>query len=385
MTEKLYENDAYLFEFAAKVKSCIKNGDFFEVVLDKTAFFPEGGGQGADKGTLNGEDVFDVQIKDGIIIHKTTAELETGTEVFGKVNAELRFARMQSHSAEHVVSGIVHSMFGYENVGFHLGERTMTVDFDGALNRDDIREVELRANKAIFANKTISVSYPSPEQAKTLEYRSKLDIIEGLRLVTIEDVDCCACCAPHVMRTGEIGLVKVIDFCPNKGGTRLEVIAGIYAVNDYDALNVQNKTLMKLFSAKRDEVEAAVTKQNDLVCELKAENSRLLKRLALAELSPIDINGAAYAFCDNLGYDELRFCANSLAEKGTKMCVLFSETEPNSYIYVASSVGGNVKPVVAELNGAFNGKGGGKTNYAQGKIYAENSNEIKALLEKILV
>jgi len=384
LTEKLYEQSAYLWEFTAKVQSCEKNGDFFDIILDKTAFFPEGGGQGADKGTINGIEVLDVQIENEIITHKTAEEIPVGTEVKGKLDRELRFARMQSHSAEHVVSGIVHTLFGYENTGFHMSERIMTVDFSGPLTADDISDIELRANKAVYANTKITAFFPTPEEAEKIQYRSKLEISEGLRLVTIEGVDCCACCAPHVGATGEIGLIKVLDFCPNKGGTRLEIVAGIFALEDYISLNSVNKGFMKLFSAKRNETSEAVNRQNDLVNELRGENSRLLKRLVIAELEPVNVGNSAYAFCDGVSYDELRHCSNHLLEKGVNVCVLLSEAEASNYIYVVSSEKNDVKPIVAELNLAFGGKGGGKPNYAQGKISAESKEEIKSFLEKVL-
>ena len=384
MTEKLFEQSAYIREFTAKVLSCEKNGDFFEVVLDKTAFFPEGGGQGADKGTLNGTEVIDVQINNEIITHRVSEEIPAGTEVKGKLDWELRFARMQSHSAEHVVSGIVHTLFGYENTGFHMGERIMTVDFSGPLTAEKIADIELQANKAVYANTKITAFFPTPEEAEKIQYRSKLEISEGLRLVTIEGVDCCACCAPHVGATGEIGLIKVLDFCPNKGGTRLEIVAGIFALEDYISLNSANKGFMKLFSAKRNETGEAVNRQNDIVNELRAENSRLIKRLAIAELEPVNMGDSVYAFCEDVSYDELRHCSNYLLEKGVNVCVLLSETEENSYIYVVSSEKTDVKPIVAQLNSTFNGKGGGKPNYAQGKISAQDRKSIETALEKIL-
>ena len=163
MTEKLFEQSAYCKEFTANVLGCEKNGDFYEIVLDKTAFFPEGGGQGADTGTLNGIEVLDVQTNNEIITHKTAEPLEVGSEVKGVLDFDLRYARMQSHSAEHVVSGIVHSMFGYENSGFHMSERIMTVDFSGPLTKEDIAEIELRANKAVYANTKITEFFPTPE------------------------------------------------------------------------------------------------------------------------------------------------------------------------------------------------------------------------------
>lgn len=379
MTEKLFEQNSYCKEFTATVLQCEKQGEYYEIVLDKTAFFPEGGGQAADQGKLNHIDVLDVQIQNETIIHKTAEPIEAGTAVTGVLDWDLRFSRMQSHSAEHIVSGIAHSMFGYENVGFHMSARTMTVDFDGTLTKEHILEIEKKANLAVYANKQITASFPTPEEAETIPYRSKLDITQGLRLVTIDGVDCCACCAPHVGYTGEIGLIKIIDVSSNKGGTRIEMIAGIYALEDYISLNAANKNLMKLFSAKRDEVEDAVSKQNTLVTELKNENAKLLKRLAIAELDPVQTGDVSYAFCDGLSYDALRHCANFLIEKGAEICVLLSETEAGT-LYVASSNQADVKPIVTALNSAFNGKGGGKPNYAQGKLSSGSKEEIAALL-----
>ena len=196
--------------------SCEKKEEIYEIILDKTAFFPEGGGQGADKGTLNGVEVLDVQNRGEEIVHTVTQEIPAGTEVTGKLDWDLRFVRMQSHSAEHVVSGTVHAMFGYENVGFHMSERSMAVDFSGPLTAENILEVELAVNQAVWENRSITASFPTREEAQAISYRSKLEITEGLRLVTIDGVDCCACCAPHVGSTGEIGLIKIMDFYPNK-------------------------------------------------------------------------------------------------------------------------------------------------------------------------
>ena len=384
MTEKLFEQNAYCKEFTAKVLSCEKKEEIYEIILDKTAFFPEGGGQGADKGTLNGVEVLDVQNRGEEIVHTVTQEIPAGTEVTGKLDWDLRFVRMQSHSAEHVVSGTVHAMFGYENVGFHMSERSMAVDFSGPLTAENILEVELAVNQAVWENRSITASFPTREEAQAISYRSKLEITEGLRLVTIDGVDCCACCAPHVGSTGEIGLIKILDFYPNKGGTRVEMIAGKYALEDYMMLNASNKGIMKLLSAKRDEAESSVNRQFDLVNELKAENARLSRRVAIAELKPHEVNGSAYAFCEQLSYDGLTHCANFLLEKGMNVCVLLSDMGEGNFNYVVSSQQTDVRPLVKELNTAFSGKGGGKPNYAQGKIVCDDKETISGFLEKNL-
>lgn len=384
MTEKIYEKNAYCREFTATVISCEKNGDLYDVVLDKTAFFPEGGGQRADEGTIDGIKVSDVQIENEIIIHKTEDPLKVGSEVTGVLDWELRFSRMQSHSGEHIVSGIVHNLFGYTNVGFHMSESVMTVDFSGPLSREDIEKVELEANRAIYKNAPITVSFPSKEEIPTLEYRSKLDLEEGVRLVTIEGIDCCACCAPHPERTGEIGVIKILDFQPHKKGTRIEMVAGINAFLDYRELHNSTKAIMGILSAARENVKDAVEKQSNLVNDLRAENSKCLKRLAFSELETEEINGSVLAVTKGNSYDELRHCSNILVEKGCKFCILLSENEEGGYIYVVSSQNENTVELVKKLNSAFNGKGGGKPGYAQGKLEAENEEELKNKIKEML-
>ena len=383
MTERLYELDAYLSEFEAQVLSCEPCGEYFGVVLDKTAFFPEGGGQPADKGKLGDAEVIDVQINDGIVVHTVKAPLEKGTKVSGKVDFELRFARMQAHTAEHVVAGTINSLFGYSNIGFHLTDELVTADFSGPLNAEEIENIEILANKAVFKNVPISASYPTEEELSKITYRSKIDPKEDLRIVTIEGVDCCACCAPHLARTGETGVIKIIDFYPCKHGTRIEMIAGLNAVKDYAFLNASNKKMMKMMSAPRTSVVDVLTKQLESVSELKNENQKLSQRVALSELAPVDVKGCALAFTKNLSYDDLRYCANNLTESGTEICVLLSEND-DGYIYVVSSNEKDTRSIVQALNSKFSGKGGGKPDYAQGKISKADADEIKALIETLL-
>lgn len=199
---KLYENDSYMKKFTAVVLNCIPDGDYFQVVTDKSAFFPEGGGQNADTGFLGDARVLDVQEKDGIVYHKTDRPLEPGTDVEGEIDWEKRFSNMQQHSGEHIVSGIVHRKYGYDNVGFHLGDENVTLDFNGPLTKEDLSQIERDANRAVFENRAITVSYPSKDALALLTYRSKIEIDGQVRIVTVDGYDVCACCAPHVARTG---------------------------------------------------------------------------------------------------------------------------------------------------------------------------------------
>ena len=295
-TQLIYENDSYCAEFEATVLSCIENNGRYDVVLDRTAFFPEGGGQAADKGTIDGILVLDVQINDGVVIHSLESVCPIGKTVIGKLDWQTRFTRMQRHSGEHILSGTVHSLFGYNNVGFHMSETGMKIDFDGPLTQSDIDRVEKEVNFAVWKNLKVTAFYPTDEEIKNIEYRSKLDNIENLRLVEIEGVDCCACCAPHVARTGEIGLVKIIDSMPVKGGIRLTVLAGYEALCDYSMLNTLNKQLMKTLSVTREAVSDAAKRQTELIDTLRHEKGELSNRLAWRELSLVKVNNSAYAF-----------------------------------------------------------------------------------------
>lgn len=383
MTEKIYENDSYCREFNAVVESCTLNDGAYDVVLNRTAFFPEGGGQAPDLGFINDVKVLDVQIKDDVIIHKVESALEVGAEVTGKIDWDLRFSRMQSHTGEHIVSGIVNSIYGYSNTGFHMSESVMTVDFSGPLTQEDIEKIELESNLAVYKNASATATYPDGNELEKIHYRSKLDLTEGVRIVTIDGIDCCACCAPHVKATGEVGLIKIISCTPYKQGTRIEMIAGIHAYNDYVQLNSSNKALMGMLSVPRYNVKDAVTKQAELIQALRSDNQSMSRKLALYELQPTEVGDGVYAITADLSYDELRYCANALTEKGHSTCVLLSKND-EGYIYTVSSSTTDVRTIVKELNETFNGKGGGKPDYAQGKIASAPEDDVKSAIEKLL-
>lgn len=368
-TIKLYENDSYIRSFSATVVSCEEKNGSFLVVLDKTAFFPEGGGQDADKGVINGIEVLDVQIRDDIVYHKTQKSLEIGSTVDCKIDWETRFSRMQNHTGEHIVSGVIHRTFGYNNVGFHMNDTLVTFDVDGPLNDEQIKDVELKANQAIYGNKEIKAIYPTAEELPSYDYRSKLDITEGVRLIEIEDTDLCACCAPHVAHTGEVGIIKILSYIPYKKGTRIEMLCGALALNDYMNLHNANKQVMNMLSAKRFETPVAVERIQTELGSARAENKKLSGELAMLKMEKHIADNKVCVFIDGASYDELRNCSNTLIEE-YDYCYLFSNTDENNYIYVVSSKENNVRELVQELNKSFNGKGGGRDTYAQGKIVA---------------
>lgn len=368
-TIKLYENDSYMKKFTATVLACEEKDGKFLIVLDKTAFFPEGGGQAADKGKIDNTEVLDVQIKDEIIYHTVEKSFEIGTTVSCEIGWNTRFSRMQNHTGEHIVSGIIHNTFGYNNVGFHMNDSLVTLDVDGSLNDEQIKEVELKANKAVYENKAIKAIYPTPKELPDYDYRSKLDITEGVRLIEIEGTDLCACCAPHVAHTGEVGIIKIIGFIPYKKGTRIEMLCGALALNDYMELHNVNKKFMNMLSAKRYEVHESVERIQGELSGCRAENKRLSGELATLKMEKHIVDNTVRVFIDGVTYDELRSCSNELIEE-YEYCCLFSGIDENNYIYVVSSKTQSVRDLVQSLNSAFNGKGGGRDTYAQGKITA---------------
>ena len=368
-TIRLYENDSYIKEFTATVVSSEEKDGAFFVVLDKTAFFPEGGGQDADKGVINGAEVLDVQIKNDVIYHKVNKAFNENEEVNCSIDWETRFVRMQNHTGEHIVSGVIHSLFGYNNVGFHMNDSLVTFDVDGPLTEDDIKKIEIRANNAIYKNNSVKAIYPSPDELDNYDYRSKLDITEGVRLIEIEGTDLCACCAPHVAKTGEIGIIKIISFIPYKKGTRIEMLCGALALNDYQNLHSTNKSVMNMLSAKRFEIPESVERIQNELSIARTENKKLMSELATLKMEKHISGNTICVFIDGVSYDELRNCSNSLIEE-YEYCYLLSNTDADNYIYVVSSKENNVRELVQNLNKAFNGKGGGRDTYAQGKIIA---------------
>ena len=363
------------------VLSCEEKDDKYLITLDKTAFFPEGGGQYADKGSLSDANVLDVQIKDNIIYHLTDKPLNIGDTVTGKIDWDTRFSRMQNHTGEHIVSGVIHNFYGYNNVGFHMNDRFITLDVDGPLNEQDIAKIELEVNKVIYANKKINVIYPSADELSNYDYRSKLDITENVRLVEIEDTDLCACCAPHVAFAGEVGIIKILSFIPYKKGTRIEMVAGLLAFQDYSMLHNINKQTMNLLCTKREETFNATQKIHKDLGDIKAESKKMSSELALLKMKKISIGNGVCAFIENGTYDELRFCSNSLV-KENEYCCVFSKTENAGFIYVVASENKNIKDIVLFLNSTFNGRGGGKDFYAQGTINATKEEIVNKLLER---
>ena len=369
-TEKLYDPDSHLYDFSATVIDCRKNFDKYEIILDKTAFFPEGGGQLADTGNIASANITDVQINNGIITHFSDSPVDVGTTVECQIDAPKRFRRMQNHSGEHIVSGIVHNLFGYDNVGFHLGD-DVTIDFNGELSDEQLPKVEKLANEALYKNVRFICEYPDEETLKTLNYRSKLDLTEDVRIVTIEGYDVCACCAPHVKTSGEIGIIKILDHHRHRGGIRIHLLCGFDALEDYGTKYRNLYAVANALCSKQNETAQAFEKYTAEHNELKAEIAALkreLTKLKAASLNSTD--DCVLIFENDLPMNDLRRLVLKGAEKAEKLCAGFSGNDNSGYNFAVASQKLDLRNYSKDITSALNGKGGGSSELIQGSVKA---------------
>ncbi len=364
MTEKLYYKDSHLKSFNATVIKSEQNA----VVLDKTAFFPEGGGQTADTGYINNIKVLDVQISDGEIKHYLEKPIKQGETVNCELDFEKRFYKMQNHSGEHIISGLVYSLYGYENVGFHLSDTEMTMDFDGVLTREDLLKIERLANEAIYKNAKFNCYFP--KDLDSIEYRSKLDLSEDVRIVEIEGYDCCACCAVHVDSACEIGIIKILDFCKNKGGVRLFVRCGYSALQDYNERYFNDLKISSLLCSPQNEIAQAVEKQLSQMGEQKLKITDLKRRLITEKSNNFKSKKKITAiFEKDFDIKELQLLADSLYKSNGGIRAVFSETQGG----LCFAICGNAQELdlfFGKLKAAFNIKGGGRNGMVQGTVFA---------------
>lgn len=370
MTQKLFD-EGELFEFEATVLSCEQGKKCYEVTLDRSAFFPEGGGQAGDVGTLGGVKVIDTQEKGGVVYHKTDKPLEVGAKVKGVVDKAVRLRRMQNHSGEHLIMGFIHARFGYENVGFHLGKDEVTLDLNGVISYEQLLECEQQANEAIAQDRPITISYPDDKTLATLAYRSKLENMENVRIVTIEGIDVCACCAPHLSSTGKIGVVKVLTAESYKGGTRVHILCGLDAVAEYEKKQAIVKELQRLLSAKPEKILDSVKRLLDENGELKKKLTDIANAQADSIIASLknDGRGSFCTFTEGLDSNALRRIANEGVKLTDGIFGAFNKTE-GGYSYIIASEKVALRAKAKEINTALGGKGGGSDAMIQGSITA---------------
>ena len=380
MTEKLYDKDSHLKEFTGTVLSCKKTGEKYTVTLNQTAFFPEGGGQQSDRGYIGDAYISDVQIKNGEILHFADKPLSVGQAYDCKPDFDFRFRNMQNHSGEHIISGIVHRLYAFNNVGFHLGAE-MTMDFDGELTRRQLDEIEDLANKAVYENLPVKAYYPTYEELKRLDYRSKLDLKENVRIVEIKGVDVCACCAPHVKATGEIGVIKILDFEKYKGGVRLIVKCGADALRDYREKYKNVLEISNLLSAKQFEVSAAVVRLNEQLSAEKAAAAALKKRLIAEKAAGFAPDTDKTAVFENgLDIKELQLLADALCKKAGGIRGAFSGAD-SAFAFAICGGETALGEFFAKFKAAFNTRGGGRNGIRQGTVCADRA-EIEGLFKE---
>ena len=392
VTYRLYDIDSHLTTCKATVLSC----DFdternaYGIILDQTVFFPEGGGQLADMGYIYTDTqaisnkqpdslpddcvrIFDVQISEDIITHYADKPLPAGTAVTCEIDWNRRFDFMQQHSAEHILSGLVYRNLGFHNVGFHLGLTETTLDFDKPLTEEQLNWLEEEANKAIWQNIAFDITFPDKETLKNLDYRSKKELTGEVRIVTLPGYDVCACCAPHVHHTGEIGLVKIIGAMTHRGGMRLTILCGSRALHDYQTKQTSVEQISALLSAKQPEVAAAVAKAKEDQQALIYRINDLQKMVLEAELKSLpapDTTEDVYLFQKDLDTKAIRNAVNDLCTRYTGYCGIFVGNDDTGYSFVLGSAAKDCRTVAAILRNTFGAKCGGSEKMIQGSVSA---------------
>ena len=366
MTQKLFYENMYLQHFSATVTGCEPAQDRWHITLDATAFYPEGGGQPGDTGYLGSVRVLDTHSHGDEVIHITDGPIQPGEKIEGKIDWEPRFSRMQHHTGEHIVSGLIHRLYGYDNVGFHMGHDAVTLDLSGELSGADLEKVERLANEAVWKNIPIEISYPSPEALAALDYRSKKELSGDVRIVTVPEYDICACCGTHVHKTGEIGLIKLVNFQRYKGGIRIWMLCGGEALEDYTRKNKDIFAVSALLSAKPHEITPAlehILKERD---GLKLELGLLQDRLFEYKAAAIEQGAFTIQFEENLSPNELRKYCLALCER-CETAAVFSGKD-REWKYAIGSKNQDVRVLGKAFNEAFSGKGGGKPGLIQGSV-----------------
>ena len=368
-TRKLYYEDSHLYEFSARVTGCTATGSSYAVTLDATAFYPEGGGQACDLGTLGGAAVLDVQEHGDDVIHLCDSPLTIGETVTGRIDQARRFDLMQQHTGEHIVSGIVCARYGYHNVGFHIGAEGITIDFDGPIPADALPQIEAAANQAVWQNLPVRCWYPTQGELPSVEYRTKKALPWPVRIVEVAGVDKCACCGVHVQSTGEIGLIKLFSCVKFHQGVRIEMACGGRALEILNTVYDQNRQVSQAFSAKAFVTGEAARKMNERLAAAEY-------RCAALERKIWDTTAEGYAHKGNVLHIEpsltplaVRELADRIADRCDGIAAVLSGIDGNFNLCLVSKIG-DVKELGNNLKTALNARGGGKSGIFQGTVPA---------------
>lgn len=377
-TEKLYYANPFLTEFTAVIQSCEAGKNGFLVTLDRTAFYPEGGGQPADHGTLGDALVLDVHEKQGVVFHTLDKKVEIGETVTGRIDWARRFDHMQQHSGEHIISGILCADYHCDNVGFHMGADTVTIDYNTDISWEQAMDAERKANEIIWADRPVEIAYPSREELKSIDYRSKKELTGQVRIVTFPGADCCACCGTHVLRAGQVGLVKVLSVQKFREGVRMEILCGQRALRFLSTVYDQNRTVAQALSVKPDQTAAAVERTLSELHGVKLRMAELEEAANLAAAKEYAGQGDVLLFRSPMSSDAVRRLADAVAKECSGLAAVFAGEDGGKYSYaLVRSDGGDIAPLVKSLNAALHGRGGGRNGFAQGSVEAARQ-EIEA-------
>ena len=375
-TEKIYYADCHCATFRARVLECSETEGGFAVTLDRTAFYPLGGGQAADTGTLGGVRVLDTREEGEKIVHLCDSPLTVGSTVDGQIDYEARFVRMQQHTGEHIVSGILHRLYGCHNTGFHMNQTGIVIDFDAVIPAEKLPEIEREANEAIWKNIPLHIWTPGPEALEQVPYRTKRALPWPVRIVEVPGFDICACCGVHVAATGEIGLIKLLSAIPCRGGTRIEMAAGRAAFDLMNAVFDQNRQVSRLLSAQLTQTAQGAEQLLDTLNGWKYRAGALERQLFAYQAAALEGMGDCFFFADGLNPEGLRNLTDQASAKTGGIAAGFSRNE-NGFHYCLALPGGDLRGLNRELTAALNGRGGGKPNFQQGSVKAEER-EIQA-------
>ena len=369
-TRKLYYEDCLLRSFCATVIDCQQRENGFAVTLDATAFYPEGGGQACDIGTLDESNVLFVKEEDEAVVHLCDKPLEVGKTVTGTIDWTRRFDLMQQHTGEHIVSGIIHRLFGGHNTGFHVGADTVTVDFDCPIPADRIPEIETLANEAVYLNLPVKCTVPSEEELSKIPYRTKRPLPWPVRLVEVPGYDTCACCGVHTAYTGGIGIIKLLSCIKFHQGVRMEMVCGARAFQYLSKVYEQNRQVSQAFSAKILETGAAAARMNEALAQEKFRAAGLEKQLFDAIGKEFAGKGNVVYFDDTLQPASVRALADAIAQHSGGTAAVFSGSDEKGYNLCLVNKTEDVRILGQEMAKALTGRGGGKDGFFQGSVNA---------------
>lgn len=371
--EKLFELDPYLTHFTACVQSCVQSRKGWDVILDQTAFYPEGGGQPYDLGTLGGTSVLEVHEREGHVVHTCDRPLEPGSQVEGDIDWPRRFDLMQHHSGEHIVSGIAHARYGCENVGFHMGSDVITIDLSVELTQEQVRELEEAANRYIWEDHPIQIAFPSPQELEVLTYRSKKALTGRVRIVSFPGADTCACCGTHVSSSGQVGLVKLLSCQKFRSGVRMEILCGKRAWRYLGQVYDQARAVGQHLSVKPVDVGGAVERLSADLLSAKQRAAAMETELFFHKAEAFRGKGDVLLVEPAMSGDSTRRLADAVAKTCGGLAAVFSGESGQYHYALVRADGADISALVKSMNAALSGRGGGRNGFAQGSAGASES------------